>query len=90
MANLLLSKRRFCVLSGLSGIVGIVMLGLSFAFAVGPPANATKGELIKFAEQHHAGVLWGAWLQAVGPVFIILFAFALVHLHQPRCAFSGG
>ena len=25
-------------------------------------------------------VLWGAWLQAVGPVFIMLFAFSLVHL----------
>jgi hypothetical protein len=24
--------------------------------------------------------LWGAWLQAVGPVLIVLFAFALVHL----------
>jgi hypothetical protein len=25
-------------------------------------------------------ILWGAWLQAVGPVFIVLFAFALVSL----------
>jgi hypothetical protein len=87
--NSLSSKRTFCVLSGLSGIAGVVMLGLSFAFAVGPPANATKAELITFAQQHHAGVLWGAWLQAVGPVFIILFAFALVHLAAATLRLSG-
>jgi hypothetical protein len=73
-------KRSFCILSGLSGILGTSMLGLSFAIAVGPPANATRTEMIAFGQQHSAGILWGAWLQAVGPVFIVLFAFALVHL----------
>jgi hypothetical protein len=76
----MVSKRRFCILGGLSGIVGVVMLGLSFAIAVGPPPDATRDEMVKFAEQHYAGVLWGAWLQAVGPVFLVLFALALVHL----------
>jgi hypothetical protein len=77
------------MLSGLSGIAGVVMLGLSFAFAVGPPANATRAQLIEFAQQHQAGVLWGAWLQAVGPVFIILFAFGLVHLASATLRLSG-
>jgi hypothetical protein len=89
MASSYPSKRRFCMLTGLSGIAGVVMLGLSFAFAVGPPANATRAQLIEFAQQHNAGVLWGAWLQAVGPVFIILFAFGLVHLASATLRLSG-
>jgi hypothetical protein len=89
MGNSLSSKRRFCVLSGLSGIAGVTMLGLSFAFAVGPPANATRAELIAFAQQHSAAVLWGAWLQAVGPAFIILFALALVQLSSATLRLSG-
>jgi hypothetical protein len=89
MGNALSSKRRFCVLSGLSGIAGVTMLGLSFAFAVGPPANATRAELIEFAQQHYAAVLWGAWLQTIGPVFIILFALALVHLSSATLRLSG-
>jgi len=75
-----ISKRLFCILSGLSGIVGVVLLMVSFAIAIPPPADATRAELVKFGQQHFAGILWGAWLQAVSPVFIVLFAFSLVHL----------
>ena len=89
MVNHFISKQSFCILSGLSGIAGVVMLGLSFAFAVGPPADATRAELIKFGQEHYASVLWGAWLQAVGPVFIVLFAFALVHLAAATLRLSG-
>jgi hypothetical protein len=67
-------------MSALSCIAGVILLGLSFATAVPPPADATYGELVKFGGQHKAGILWGAWLQAVGPVLIVLFAFALVKL----------
>lgn len=80
MDNSVISKRLFCILSGLSAIVGVVLLIISFAIAVPPPAGATRAELVQFGQQHYAGVLWGAWLQAVGPVFIMLFAFSLVHL----------
>ena len=80
MGTSFVSERFFCILSGLSGIAGVVMLGLSFALAVAPPANATRDEMIRFGQEHYASILWGAWLQAVGPVFIVLFAFALVHL----------
>jgi hypothetical protein len=75
-----MSVRQFSTLSALSGIIGVILLGVSFATAVGPPAEATRAELVKFGLQHHTAILWGAWLQAVGPVFIVLFAFALVHL----------
>jgi hypothetical protein len=73
-------KRWFCILSALTGLAGVVLLILSFVINTGPPAGATNAELVNFGQQHYAAVLWGAWLQAVGPVLIVLFAFALVHL----------
>jgi|SRR5579863_6417532 hypothetical protein len=84
-----LSKRSFCILSGLSGVVGVVLLITSFQAAVGPPANASAAEVVKFGEQHSSSILWGAWLQAVGPVLIVLFAFALVHLSGAAQRLSG-
>jgi len=74
------SKRSFCILSGVSGVVGVVLIMVSFAINSGPPPGASSAELVKFGQQNYATVLWGAWLQAVGPVLIVLFAFALVHL----------
>ena len=73
-------KRSFCILSGLSGVTGVVLLIVSFAINNGPPPNPTSAELIEFGQQNYAHILWGAWMQAVGPVLIVLFAFALVHL----------
>ena len=74
------SKRRICVFSGLSGVIGVVLLGLSFAINNGPPPNATSAELMKFVHDNYVKILWGAWMQAVGPVLIVLFAFSLVYL----------
>jgi len=68
------------MLSALSGILGVFMLILSFSINPGPPQGASAPDLARFAEQSYRSVLWGAWLQAVGPVFVVLFAFALVHL----------
>lgn len=76
----LIAKRWFCILSGLSGIAGVILILLSFNINPGPPPGATSDELMKFGQQYHTSVLWGAWLQAVGPLFIVLFALSLVHL----------
>jgi hypothetical protein len=76
----IISKRSFCILSGLSGVSGVVLLIVSFAINSGPPPGATSTELVAFGRQNYANILWGAWLQAVGPVLIVLFAFAMVHL----------
>ncbi len=89
MDQRLMSRRTVSVLSGLSGVAGVVLLIVSFATAIGPPPDATRAELVKFGQQHYAGVLWGAWLQAVGPVFIVLFAFALVHLAGAALRLAG-
>jgi hypothetical protein len=83
------SKRLFSILSGLSGIAGVALLGLSFATAIGPPADGTYSEMLKFGQEHYKGILWGAWLQAVGPVLIVLFAIALVHLAGAAVRLAG-
>jgi hypothetical protein len=84
-----IGKRSFCILSGLSGVLGVVLLIISFHAAVGPPTTATPAERVTFGNQHYAAILWGAWLQAVGPLFIVLFAFALVHLSGAAQRLSG-
>lgn len=83
------AKRLFCIVSALSGILGVVMLIISFSINAGPPPGSSGPELVRFAEQAHKAVLWGAWLQAVGPVFIVLFAFALVHLSGAERRLAG-
>ena len=84
-----ISKRTFCILSGLSGVVGVAAIFLSFNINPGPPPGASSAELLKFGQQHYASVLWGAWLQSVGPVLIVLFAFSLVHLAGAMQRLSG-
>jgi hypothetical protein len=85
----LISKQSFCILSGLSGVAGVVLIMLSFAINNGPPPAATSAELVKFGQQNYAFILWGAWLQAVGPVLIVFFAFALVHLAEATQRLAG-
>jgi len=89
MKTNLISKRSFCIMSGLSGVVGVVLIFLSFSINPGPPPGASSAELVKFGQQYYASVLWGAWLQAVGPVLIVLFAFSLVHLAGATLRLSG-
>lgn len=79
MSNIVKSKAS-CVFGGLSGVCGVLLLVVSFAINSGPPPGANPAELANFAQQNYARVLWGAWMQAVGPVLIVLFAFVLVHL----------
>jgi len=65
------------------------MLVTSFAVNPGLPPGVTDAEMVRFTQQHFAAELWGAWLQAVGPVFIVLFAFALVQLAGATGRLSG-
>lgn len=83
------SNRSLCMWGGLTGAVGVVLLGLSFAINIGPPSNPTNAELMKFAQDNYAKILWGAWLQAVGPFLIVLFAFSLVHLARATQRLAG-
>jgi hypothetical protein len=83
------SKQWASIGGGLSGVCGVLLLGLSFAINNGPAPGATAVELANFAQQNYAKILWGAWMQAVGPVLIVLFAFVLVHLSGATQRLSG-
>ena len=84
-----MSARSFRMLSALSGIAGVIMLIPSFFINPGPPPNPTVAQLVAFANQYRTSVLIGAWLQAVSPLLIILFAFAIVHRAGATRRFMG-
>jgi hypothetical protein len=65
------------------------MLIISFSINPGPPSNATSAQLIAFGNQYYTSILWGAWLQAVGPLLIVLFAFAIVCLAGATTRLAG-
>lgn len=75
-----ISTRNFCLLSGASGFIGVSMIVLSFIINAGPLPGASTAQLEAFGRENYHQILMGAWLQAVGPVFIVLFAFAVVKM----------
>ena len=89
MKRIMGAKQWACIGGGLSGTCGGLLLGLSFAINNCPALGATTAELADFAQQNYAKILWGAWMQAVGPVLIVLFAFVLVHLSGATQRLSG-
>jgi len=85
----IMSTRLFSILSALSGIVGVIMLIISFSINPGPPLNATDAQLVALNNQNFTMILWGSWLQAVGPLLIVLFAFAIVSLAGATTRLAG-
>lgn len=81
--------RRAAVAAALSGLAGTCMLIVSFLVNNGPPAGASNAEQVSFGRQHFDAVLWGAWLQAVGPVLIVVFAFTIVLLAGATARLAG-
>jgi hypothetical protein len=79
----------FCRVSALFGIAGVVLLIISFVINPGPGPHPTAAQLTLFISQHHASVLLGAWLQAVSPALIVIFALALVYLAGDSAGFEG-
>jgi hypothetical protein len=84
-----MSQGSFRILSAVSCVVGVVMLGASFWINPGPPPDATSAQLAAFADQYFTAILWGAWLQAVGPVLTVAFAVAIVCLAGATSRFAG-
>lgn len=82
-------SRRSCILAGISGICGVLLLGLSFAINSGAPTGGSDAQLLEFTQHNYAQVLCGAWLQAVGPALIMLFAFSLVHMAAAEHTLAG-
>jgi hypothetical protein len=90
MRKSLISKRSFCILSGLSGIVGVALILLSFNINPGPAPGATGAELVKFGEQHYTSVLWGAWLRQLARSSLCFLHSLLFTLPGRRSAFRDG
>ncbi len=76
-------------LSGICGAMGVVMILISFNINPGPPAGASYEQLITFGHHYYASILWGAWLQTIGPFLIILFAFSLVFISEATQTLAG-
>ena len=51
MKNYLNPEKRLCVLSGLSGVTGVILLMVSFAIDTSPPAGATTSALIRWVKR---------------------------------------
>lgn len=81
--------RTAAVWAAVAGLAGTCMLGISFAIIPGPPAGASGAVLAAFGQQHHDAILWGAWLQAAGPVLIVVFAFTIVVLAGATARLAG-
>jgi len=81
--------KRATVWAALSGLVGTCLLGISFAINTGPQAGTSGAQLTAFGQQHHDTILWGAWLQAVDPVLIAVFALAIVVLAGATARLAG-
>jgi len=73
-------KKGLRNVSAICGIAGVLMLIVSFNINPGPPQGATDEQLISFGHHYFTSILWGAWLQTIGPFLIIVFAFSLVFL----------
>ena len=54
-----------------------------------PPADFSLAQLREFAIQHHSGIVFGAWLQGMGSLLLVLFAIAIVHLAGATNQFAG-
>ena len=80
---------RAAAWAAVSGLAGTCMIGLSFAINPGPPAGASGAQVTAFGQQHHDTIAWGAWLQAVGPVLIAVFALAIVVLAGATARLAG-
>ena len=84
-----MSPRAPRIVAGLCGILGAVALLLSFVMNPAPPADFSSAQLRDFAVQHHTGIVFGAWLQGIGSILLVLFAIALVHLARATHQFAG-
>ena len=80
---------RAAAWAAVSGLAGTCMIGLSFAINPGPPAGASGAQVTAFGQQHHDTIAWGAWLQAVGPALIVVFALAIVVLAGATARLAG-
>jgi hypothetical protein len=89
-----MSHRLYSRLIALSGILGLVFLGLYFGVgsAIGLaslPPGADVEQILHVATQYHAVWFLGAWLQATGSLLSVIFFLGLVQLSGAATRLSG-
>jgi hypothetical protein len=84
-----MSPRLPRIVAGLCGILGAAALVSSFIMNPAPPADFSLAQLRDFAVQHYNDIVFGAWLQRIGSILLVLFAIALVHLARATHQFAG-
>jgi len=71
---------KFASWVALGGVVGVLMLGSSFLLLPNVPAlTAPLGQLVDYANGHHALLLLTAWLEAAGSALYVGFLVFLAH-----------
>lgn len=83
------SRSTVCRLSSAGGVLGVMLLVMSFVINPGPEPGASESSLLHYTQQHYAATLWGAWLQVVGPILIMAFALTLVYLSDAMHRLAG-
>jgi len=84
-----MKPKIFQRLSALCGVVGVVLLVTSFIINPSPGPNPTAHELAVFGNSHHETIFLGAWLQAVSPFLIMIFALGSIRLVGATNSFPG-
>ncbi len=84
-----MKRNTFVTLSTLTALLGSIVLGISFGINPGPDSHATSEQLAVFAHQHFSAVVWGGWLQLMGSLLLVIFAFAIVQLAGATPKLSG-
>ena len=75
-----MSDRTQNTLIALCGLVGAIVLTLSFAINPGPPAGSSVAQMAGFARAHHNLIVLGGWTQGFGSLLLVIFALGVVHL----------
>jgi hypothetical protein len=84
-----MKPKTFQKQSAWCGVTGVVLLVTSFIINPGLGPNPTAHELEVFGYSHHATILLGAWLQAVSPFLIMIFALGLIRIAGAASSFPG-
>lgn len=85
----MLDTKRLIRLSALTGLVGALILGSSFAINPGPPQGITTAQVMVWGQHNVTGILLGTWTQATGTLLIVLFFLGLVWLSQGLSRITG-
>jgi hypothetical protein len=85
-----MSSRVFRTLAGMSGILGVLALGVYYSVPLPlPPANAGIQQIMDFGAHFHNRILFDTWLQAMGSFLAVAFFLAVIYMAKGAEKLSG-